>query len=264
MTTHARYWIVLFLAMILCLFSSSALAQDADGDGVADTVDVCCNTPLGVAVNAEGRPWGDLDEDCDTDLVDYWLFQTGFSGPLDPCTPEVCDGFDNDCNCLVDDLGTLTCGTGECLETVPVCSNGIPLSCVPGTPQSESCDGLDNDCDGVIDNGNPGGGGACSTGQVGVCAAGTLVCQTGALTCLPNQGPTTEVCDGVDNNCDGSVDESDPNVGAACNTGFPGVCAAGTLVCMNGALACQQDVPASSEVCDGQDNNCDGTVDEGC
>ena len=56
--------------------------QDSDGDGVPDTVDVCNNTPPGVAVDAEGRPLGDLDHDCDTDMVDFELFQNGFTGPL--------------------------------------------------------------------------------------------------------------------------------------------------------------------------------------
>ena len=55
---------------------------DGDGDGVADVHDVCGNTPAGLAVDAEGRPLGDIDKDCDTDLVDFQLFASGFSGPL--------------------------------------------------------------------------------------------------------------------------------------------------------------------------------------
>jgi hypothetical protein len=55
---------------------------DADGDGVEDALDVCCNTPAGTLVDAVGRPVGDLDGDCDTDLNDYALFTQGFTGPL--------------------------------------------------------------------------------------------------------------------------------------------------------------------------------------
>jgi hypothetical protein len=63
------------------LFDFSSLADD-DMDGVPNGDDVCPNTPLGAAVDAEGRPIGDLDLDCDTDLFDYALFITGFTGPL--------------------------------------------------------------------------------------------------------------------------------------------------------------------------------------
>ncbi len=59
-----------------------ACENDIDGDGVPDDEDVCNNTPPGTAVDAEGRPLGDIDKDCDTDLIDYGLLQTGFTGPL--------------------------------------------------------------------------------------------------------------------------------------------------------------------------------------
>ncbi|UCG17062.1 MAG: hypothetical protein JSV19_03330, partial [Phycisphaerales bacterium] len=59
-------------------------ADDADGDGVDDAIDVCNNTPAGTTVDAQGRPLGDVDLDCDTDLEDYALFQQGFTGPLAP------------------------------------------------------------------------------------------------------------------------------------------------------------------------------------
>ena len=59
-------------------------AGDADGDGVDDAFDVCNNTPAGTAVDTEGRPLGDTDQDCDTDLDDFSLFQQGMTGPLAP------------------------------------------------------------------------------------------------------------------------------------------------------------------------------------
>ena len=77
--------------------ASLAWADDADRDGVNDAIDVCNNTPAGTAVDGEGRPLGDVDQDCDTDLEDYslfrdfdtvledyYLFQQGFTGPLAP------------------------------------------------------------------------------------------------------------------------------------------------------------------------------------
>lgn len=66
---------------------------------------------------------------------------------------EICDGTDNNCNGLADDdLGTTTCGVGECAHSTPNCSEGIELICDPFENQvAESCDDLDNDCDGHTD-----------------------------------------------------------------------------------------------------------------
>ena len=67
----------------------------------------------------------------------------------------------------------------------------------------------------------------------------------------------SEVCDGVDNDCDGVTDEDEAG-GGIC-----GPCNNGTYVCLNGVMQCSGgDVP-TPEVCDGVDNNCDGQVDEG-
>lgn len=63
------------------LFNPSALGDD-DGDGVPNGQDVCLNTPPGTVVDAEGRPLGDIDLDCDTDLFDFASFEQGFTGPL--------------------------------------------------------------------------------------------------------------------------------------------------------------------------------------
>lgn len=54
-----------------------------------------------------------------------------------------------------------------------------------------------------------GGGEVCQTGEKGVCADGTMICQRGELQCVPNTGPSEEKCDALDNDCDGEVDEGD-------------------------------------------------------
>lgn len=63
------------------------VSQDEDGDQVDDLNDVCCGTPPGALVDAEGRPVGDLDLDCDNDLADAALSMQGFTGPLNGPTP---------------------------------------------------------------------------------------------------------------------------------------------------------------------------------
>ena len=72
----------LAVGLVLLGAAAPAWAGDVDGDGVDDPMDVCNNTPPGTAVDAVGRPLGDVDLDCDTDLEDYGLSQQGFTGPL--------------------------------------------------------------------------------------------------------------------------------------------------------------------------------------
>ena len=161
---------------------------------------------------------------------------------------EICDGKDNNCNGTVDDgiaSTPTTCGVGVCAATgQSTCQNGkIVNTCTAGTSQTEgpfgssTCsDSLDNDCDGKTD-------------------AADASC---AQACVPS----TEVCDGKDNDCDGQIDEGLTSTPTTCGVG---TCAsAGTLSCVSGQMvdSCKAGTP-SAEVCDGKDNNCNGTVDDG-
>ncbi|HEY3351654.1 MAG TPA: vWA domain-containing protein, partial [Polyangia bacterium] len=219
----------------------------------------------------------------------------GAQGP----TPEVCDGKDNDCNGQTDDgvmvqlcygaatgcdLSTGTC-QGVCKMGTQACLGASGWGSCQGEigPQPETCNGLDDNCDGQIDNGLGAGQGVgvpcfpdqgCEGGVCkGECAAGTQVCQTGLLTCIGAKGPTPEVCDGKDNDCNGTTDDGLPpkpcySHATGCNTQTgvcTGICKLGRISCQGatGWSTCQGDVGPQAETCNGLDDDCDGTPDNG-
>jgi hypothetical protein len=73
-----------------------------------------------------------------------------------------------------------------------------------------------------------------------------------------------DLCDNIDNDDDGAVDEDNPGGGKDCDSGLLGVCARGTTNCRNGAIACDPNTLPGvlAESCNGEDDDCDGTVDE--
>ena len=99
------------------------------------------------------------------------------------------------------------CIRDRCLSGTFVCNAaGTNTECEETQHFSEMCNGQDDDCDGLVDEGNPGGGAGCSTGGQGICAAGVMICQSGGVTCVANNQPATEVCNGLDDDCDGATD----------------------------------------------------------
>ena len=229
-------------------------SQDNDCDGIVDNV-------VQEALDAQGQPIPGTQE-----------------AAGEPCTSGV-----GTCQ----QAGQLSCvGTNIRLEC-----NASPLPA-----GIESCDGDDNDCDGNTDEGafvrtdifgnqetreadldDPncvrGNLNTQCTSNLGRCErSGTTVCSSAGVRCDLDElaagenesdyAPIAELCNGVDDNCDGQVDENNPGGDVPCDTGLEGICAAGTKQCLAESLTCVQDETPVPEIGDGLDNDCDGRVDE--
>ena len=133
--------------------------------------------------------------------------------------PEVCDGIDNDCDPTTPDgdddpqVGQVCDGNDSdlCVEGMLSCAGGsLQCSDLSGSTL-DLCNGTNDDCDPGSSDGSedPQVGASCDGGDGDLCLEGTLSCSGGSLLCSDGSGTTVEACagDGVDEDCDGSVDE---------------------------------------------------------
>ena len=270
---------------------------DTDGYGDAATTTVACDQPSGFVAD---------DTDCDDG-----------STAVNPGATEVCNGIDDDCDADIDDddatvdlsTGSTwyddadTDGYGDAAVTTRACDQpsgmvGNDGDCDDGDGAinplaTEVCDGIDNDCDTdvddddvdvvgqatwYVDGDSDGYGGATSQlacDQPSGTTAASTDCEDGDPAINPG---ATEVCDGIDNDCDADIDDDDSGVTGqgtwyldGDSDGYAG--ASTVLACSqpSGSSASSSDCddsdasinPGAAEVCDGVDNDCDSAVDEG-
>ncbi|MCK6509703.1 hypothetical protein L6R29_07040 [Myxococcota bacterium] len=235
-------------------------------------------------------------------------------GQIVPESKEVCgDAKDNNCNGETDEgCGTVICTLGQkkaCFTGATGCTqSGDTYSCKgnckagdrvcqPGTdgkpewseckdqvlPIAESCtNNIDDNCDGEVNEGC-----ACKVGESRKCSApngcgGIQTCQTKGggsewTTCVAS-APSDEVCDGIDNDCDGKIDNvkgSDTKLTRDCAK----LCFKGKETCTDGKFQnCDAEdpipdgkgehedtdgdkIPDVEKWCNGRDDDCDGRID---
>jgi hypothetical protein len=159
---------------------------------------------------------------------------------------ETCNLADDDCNKIVDDVpavknapviawcnspacdpdngdAAITCFTpnaqGICGAGALRCASGGGLGCQSFVSKGtdEVCNGIDDDCNGMVDDNIPDLGPCDLDGGIGECTHGKVLCANGNEACIGAM-PAMETCDGLDNDCNGKVDDK------TCTMGFAVYC----------------------------------------
>lgn len=181
---------------------------DNDSDGFTEVQGDCDDANASINPRADEIPYNGVDEDCDgADLVDvdedtYDAEPFGTDcddddDDVNPAAAEICDGIDNNCDGQVDDVDAdvdgeiaIACGGADCNDADPNVNTGA----------SELPDGVDQNCDGVVDddtvNHDDDGDGISET-------EGDCDDANGGV----NPGAEEIPDDGIDNNCNGEIDE---------------------------------------------------------
>ena len=228
----------------------------------------------------EGNPGGGARCDSGLDGRCAQGTETCFDGDLS-CVPdngaaaEQCNGADDDCDGEVDEEnpgGGSDCGTdllGECAAGAEICENGGLICQGTFERRDELCDQRDDDCDGSTDEAFADLGEPCTVGE-GVCQRdGVRVCAPdgrGTICGIDAGDAIVELCNGVDDDCDGNIDEAFADLDSACTVGVGACQVAGVTVCDVGGARTICDAQAglpAAETCNGVDDDCDGDIDNG-
>ncbi|MEO2136806.1 MAG: hypothetical protein ABGY28_05030, partial [bacterium] len=247
--------------------------DDGDADNSDDCTERCEDARCG---DGHTQQFDGYYEECDDGNGEN-LDACNNSCKIPECIPSAsndsdCDGIDDDCDGSVDEdfEGQPTsCGIGECAATGSTyCENGsVKNSCTVGqsSVDDSTCNGLDDDCDGSTDEDYASESTSCG---VGACAAsGSTSCEAGVVadSCTAGSAAADDLtCDGVDDDCNGQVDDGFAGEETRCGVG---ACeSAGLEACVDGSVrtGCEPRNPESSSdnTCDGIDDDCDGVADE--
>jgi uncharacterized protein (TIGR03382 family) len=275
---------------------------DEDGYGDASSSTASCSAPMGYTADAT---------DCDD--ANY---------AINPDANEICDTIDNNCDTRIDDddpavdVSTYSTwyadndadGYGDLTTTIAQCESpsghvADNTDCDDASPDvnpsvNEICDGIDNNCDGLTDSDDPmidvstyttwyadsdGDGYGNPDETVAQCDAlkGYTIDSSDCDDTNAAVNPSAiEQCDGIDNNCNGLTDDDDPDVDTTTYSAWYADTDGDQFGDLNalvsscappeGYVADATDCddmsneifPDAIEICDGQDQDCDGQVDE--